>query len=606
MISRGRGFLFLALSVLFLGPAAPSFGADSIVCADDDDNGVVDIVKTAGLPDRDCDGELSVADGGNDCDDTDRWIRDGLTTYAAYEAAKGVCTSSQYRTCTGGTLSACTSAQLCERSTCYYVDTDSGSDSNGCTWAAPCATFAKLTSGGSITVGADTAIYLMGSADLTVASARTPDGGDGSAFIVFETEAAGTSSATKNIFARYPTSSAKISVGGASYCDGSPSLTADRCTGAKLSHSYWEVRGFEFSNYQGSGVWSIAGDNVFVHNNYMHDLTGVAANNQSCATFCDGCDNIVLSNNIINDCYDPAKTGAPGCGDTTCDRQNVCNVTFFGNSQNQNALYNSVGSSTAYGSNWHKLSRGIRWKHGNAPADMTVENLAQGNIIYRSVDRGISTNGAKTSVRGNLLIDIAGRAFGLTDEAGGDGYFIDGVNFINNTARTIDALTTQSATGYSIANGETLTSLPISAVYLTNNIIVDQNATCGSTENLMVNVFAYGNDTLYASIITGSKLNVNNNCWYNSNVSGLTDCFNVFGEDGPGTDGELVNFANWQSTYGFDVNGYNENPLLSAEQFRATSTNCTGKGWEAEWPTPSTGGSGGNIKLGGLRLKGRK
>jgi hypothetical protein len=539
--------------------AGNAWAADTHLCADDDKNGTIDILKGVGVPDRDCDGELSVADGGYDCDDTNPRIFNNQYVRVS---------STLYKQCVNGSYSSDTSAQLCERGTCYYVDTDTGSDANDCSWASPCASFAKLTTGGSIAMAADTAIYLKGSADYTTYTARTPDGGDGCNRIGWESEAAGTSSASKNIIALYPTSTANLSPN----CPN----TTDCCKGVKVGHNNWIVRDLDINGFFNSGVLITNGaDNIEVENVRIYDIQGEAANNIACFNACDGCDSLDVHHIFGYDCYDPTKTAS---GD---DRQNVGIVNFFGNSQDQVVRYSRIGYSVAPESSpYEKGGFGIRWKHGNQPSDMTLYNKALGNITS-NVTYGIAANGAKTTVQGNLVLDVP-LCFASLDQAGGDGYFLDGLAFEDNTCVTIDS---SVGTNRAVAFGGAYTTTPTIANSIARNVIYN-NETSYSSERNMVRVNPYGTTAEYTAMITNGYLQIENNCYYNPTYSagGLSNGFNIYGYG----DGTVSNFATYQSTYGFDTpGGYNENPSLDSS-YRATSTNCDGKGWEGYWPTTTT------------------
>ena len=102
----------------------------------------------------------------------------------------------------------------------------------------------------------------------------------------------------------------------------------------------------------------------------------------------------------------------------------------------------------------------------------------------------------------------------------------------------------------------------------------------------LIDDFYYGSSSLYTQIVTGNVLGFGQNCYYNSNVSGLTGGFNVFSYAGGGS---VVNFSNWVSTYKMDAGGYNENVALDTDM-KSTSTHCTGFGWVRGWPGANIAG----------------
>lgn len=547
----------IALILLFF--ASSAWAADTLFGSDDDNNGVIDIIKQVGQPDRDADGELSVADGGYDCDDTNPRIKNN--SYVRVDATN-------YKKCVNGSYTANTTAQLCERGTCYYVNPATGSDANPCTWASPCATFSKLTVGGSIAMAGDTAIYLMGATDLTTPVVRTPDGGDECPNVGIETEAAGTSSSSKNILAKYPTATAKINLN----CP----ARASCCQAIKIAHNNWTVRDLEITGNYGGGIDVTAGTNDEIDNLWIHDVKCFAGNNCSCVKVQNGSNNIDLHHGILTNCYDPALTLLAD------DRQNVAIVNFYGNSQNQVARYVRHGFSTPVRTSpFENAGGGIRWKHGNTPGDMSAINEAYGNIGYNE-DYGYNAQGAKTRIHGNLCLNCLNFG-GARDWGGGDGYFFDEIYVENNSAQIVGGDNPHAAMAFLNAPSSVTTI----ANRVRNNVIVDSQASYSGGETTMFKLFQYGSDALYTALVTNSLLSVSGNCWHNAAVgAGLANGFGVFSDNGSTSSGALVNFANFKlAPYNFDASplGYNENPLFTSD-YRATSTNCTGKGWQAEWP----------------------
>lgn len=556
-----------------------ALAADTMLCADNDSNGIVDIVKSVGVIDRDCDGEGSVGDGGSDCDDMDPMIYSGAFT------SKG-CGAGEYHYCEGGVYktgpsgstgnNGCTSSPLCERGTCYYVSPQSGSDTNACTWAAPCATFTKLVNG-TITQTTNMAIYLLGATNLTV-----PASLGANTYTVFDTKVAGTSPASKNIIARYPTSTAQITVSGTcAYNNG------NTCRGISIEHSNWELRGFDLrGGYLGSGLRLYGSpDDVEIHGNFIKAVQGLAANNVAgINTGQDGSDNVDIHHNIVVDVQDPQKTLV---GD---NRQNVYLINLFGNSQNQIVRYNKMGYSHSPPSSPYEVQGGgIRWKHGNFLADMTNPNRAYGNIIWSTEGSSIQWQGPKIYVYGNLILDSGG-GMGSAGNSGGDGYFIDDDRVFNNTLVVRE---TGSSTFQAFYLAHALTSYPSVVAQVTSNIIYDNNDAYANGETAIAGIMRYGSNAEFDAVVTGGKLSISGNCWFNPNISGLTNGFDVF--DQGESSGSRVNFAGFRATYGYDTGGYNENPTLNSD-YAAQSANCLGRGWVASWPAVVSGRIGNAAK----------
>ena len=141
---------YLALVAALLCTAVPltqvpldAYATDSIVCADDDNDGTFTKIKSSGLIDRDCDGEVDSSSGsGTDCDDTNPLIHN--KSYVRVD-------STHYKYCNLGTYTSSTTTTLGECAVNYYVDPGAGSNLHDCsTPALACADFTKLSSGGTL------------------------------------------------------------------------------------------------------------------------------------------------------------------------------------------------------------------------------------------------------------------------------------------------------------------------------------------------------------------------------------------------------------------------------------------------------------------------
>lgn len=565
---RGRLLSLLLLLGAVFAPT-PSLAVD-LLCTDSDNDGVFNTPKAVGQLDRDCDGELSVADGGFDCDDLDPLIRNGERTYQVYEVAKAVCAAGQYRTCSSGTLSSCGSAALADRATVLYGSV--GGSGTTCSKASPCA-WCSLSTGGSNVgkITSTTQIVLTGTTNVTAACPHTPDGGDSCDGVGIDLTTAGTSSASPNILQRDPGSSADIA------------LTTGYAICAKkvtLHASNWIVRGFDLTAGLDDGIRIYTSSGIEIYNNRIHDIDGDANNNLS------GIDaggtsasNVVIHHNLITNIADSTRSLAGS------DRQNVAAITLF-EEDNRSVHHNFIGYDHAVGSTpYYKQGQGIRFKHGKNPAGSPIGQTVYDNVIWNTEIYGIGTGTSNADIYGNLILD-AGACISSLDLGGGDGYFIENLRIRDNTCRVATSKWVGGALRFT--NASTVT-VPTTGVTVSNNVIVDADTSYGGGNyDAMVEVFSYGSNSLYTSLITGNKFAFSSNCYYDANIAGLTNGFQVFTDVGSGSSGSQVDFSNWKSTYSQDTSGsFNANPTLDAN-FAVTTTCSTTGGWVNQWPTTST------------------
>jgi len=558
----------IALILLFFVQTA--WAADTVLCGDDDDNGVVDLIKTAGLVDRDCDGEASVADGGYDCDDTSARIHNGSVTTSG-------CTA-QYRTCTNGVYSACTSANIAEKTNNYYVSaTGSGTT---CSYASPCLPSA-VSSGGAVTIVAPAAVYTVGSTDF-------------SGSMIMNLTVAGSSNSVRNLLARDPLSTAKWNTNAG---------CAAPCSTIKVTANNWDIRGHEVTggDTTSSGGIRVSGANISVFDNYVHDAAG-ANNNNLAGIYVDGSGSaITVRNNIINDTYDPTRTLAAS------DRQNTWNLGAFVGQGHQ--FYNNiVGYSHAVNTApLEKQGGGIRIKHAQPAASVTAVSEIKNNIIYNTEISGIALLGAGEWGHGNLEVGVS-HCFG-TGDSGNASLELTNIKFYNNTCVAGAHLTLGTETGGAIdLLGNAFTpdlGGTAGGWNATGNVINDSAQTTYGGGNF-INLFRispYGSNADFTTYITGGVVTLNNNCYYNSVIgAALTTGFGVYA-DSAAAFGSNTNFAGWQSTYSQDSTGVVGNMALDSN-YRYTAICPSNIGWSAEWPTASS--SSASARKGQKNGSGRK
>jgi hypothetical protein len=590
--SAASVFLCGLVTCVFVVSTAVSAVGDTLLCADDDDDGIVEVFKSVGLPDRDCDTELSVADGGNDCNDLHSQIRNG--TFSSDGCSAGeyhYCENGVYKTGPGGSLG-CTSAAPTERATNYYVNTDSGNDSNDCSNASPCATFTKFSAGGSITVGGDTAIYLRGSAPLTDTNTgnRVP-------LVTFRTQSAGTSAELQNIIAHDPRGPrTTIAPTGCS-------TSVSDCVKFEIEDDNWWVRGFEITGGHDDGIKLVGADNLRASDNWVHDIDGRNNDNLTgidVSGSIPGDTNIRVDHNIINDVWDAdVNSGSNPTSAAQFDSTTMIRTWKANNSIIEANYISNTLDPGPNGSFVKVAARGISGKHSCSAANCPDGIIYRYNIVTKIQGQGIQgLNVHKTKVYGNLVLTHTG--FAATENGGGDGYTIDGLDIHHNTSVVYDYNSTQAAIGI---NDTTSTGAyqasPTLGVYVRDNIVVDNQTTYDAAtgnEAKLITIGANGEDGHYEELfVTNHGENFpsgyfvsDGNCFYNPNIAGLTNGFCLYCET-PLSLGGGGNFATfWKTTMGMDALGFNEDPFSgaapSASDYRATSANCLGKGWEYYWP----------------------
>lgn len=578
----------LKLLILFLGLSSSALAADTKLCADDDNNGIIDVLKAVGKIDRDCDGAPSVADGGTDCDDTTPFIHDlSYTISGCNVGAYRYCEAGVYKTAPGGSSAVanggvgCTTTTIAEKTNNYYVSATGSGTSCLNNIAAPCLPSA-VSSGGAVTPVAPYAIYTVGSTDFS--------GSMKLAIVV-----SGTSAGNKSIVARDPLSTAKWNT--SSGC-------VAPCSTITTSANNLIIRGniVTAGDSTSSGGIRPDGNEITVFDNWVHDAVGANNNNVAGIYIKDGGLNLDVYNNIVSNTQDPSKTdagpvGAAGCVSPTflCVRQNVWNITGF-EGNGIDIHHNFVGYSHAPNTaSYYNQGGGIRFKHGSDPATRTAKSYIRRNSIWNTENPGTVNEGDKRWVYGNL---IQGSSFCGADSnssgpgAGNFNYFTDR-RFYNNTCVTgthvISAGTTSQA--YNVMGNSGSPALDGSSaggLIFTGNVINDSAQTSYGGGNFlgMLGMQPYGPDANYTAFITNRVLESSNNCFYNSAVTPLTSGFPIYSDNGSTSFGGTVNFANWKLTpYLQDTTSTNGNPTLSANLEVTTNCPVGTIGWEAEWPS---------------------
>lgn len=529
--------------------------------------GYADAVYSSGcdllLPEPDKDGDGYTSDGSLgsagttlvDCDDTDR------TVYPGVHVADG-CSGSDYKTCQGnGTFTSCQAGPLCEATgtgECKYIDCSSGDNANSGTYASPYATWGKVSggSGGALpsspfTLGPGDAVYLIGSGSCTTAF-NTTVGGTPDTPVLFDGTVSGDSS-NRILLARYPGSTALLTV-----TDG----TAFVLEGA----DYYTIRGFK-----GSTSWSSKATTSFVYgsfsdNTVISDLwvtraEGNGDNNNGCIAMSHS-NNVENRHNFLGDCVRAAgnvdNTAAimmlddegAGEGADHYHHHNVKFWTTYSNTANGSGLFGKHGANLAdVGENGHRYEHNYIINPRNAIMWAGSGLRASGNLVYWDAPG----NEVSTSVQrvAHIFDNFTGGR--MEDNR------IEGNTFINGSM-----LYWQIPTYASTA--EKLT--------FKRNVIVDNDDaySYGNNEGVVA-IAPYGSSANKTYFEANSQLDVDENCYFNTEATALVFPYFVF--SGGGSD---YSFADWKSTVGQDASSFNEDPVLDT-YYRATATNCENKGF---------------------------
>lgn len=572
--------------LLLLTVCSGAWAADTKLCSDDDNNGVIDIIKSSGKPDRDCDGELSVTDGGTDCDDTTPFIHNGSYTISGCTSAYRYCDAGVYKSGPGGSTAVanggqgCVTSNLTPKGTNYYLSpTGSGTT---CSAASPC-----LPSGlsGKVT-GGDTAVIVTGTGDFGTSEN-------------LQITASGTSSGSRNYLIKDPRSTAKFNT---------TSSCAAPCSTVKITGDNWIVQGLEITGGDptSSGGLRLDGSNQLAFNNWVHDAKGANANNVAGIYLKDGGSAIEVKTNIVSNTQDSSLTLQAGV------RQNVWNISGFVG-ENLDIHNNFVGYNHAVNTAPYEVQGGgIRYKHGADPAGITLRSYIRRNVVWNTEYTGTVTEGDKRWVYGNLILGSSGCGADAVASNGSFTYYTDR-RWYNNTCvtaahfyggtNTNQAYNVLANSGSTALNGSSAGGLIVSG-----NVIDDSAQTTYGGGNFlgMFGLQPYGPDANYTAFITNRVLESSNNCFYNSAIAGLTSGFPVFADNGSTSSGATVNFANWKlSPYLQDVASTNANPTLNSN-YEVTANCPTTIGWAAEWPTVSSSASARKGQENGSGRKGQK
>jgi len=573
------------LGAVQVGHCVPEICANTL-----DDDGTGGDAACSGIDD-DHDGYASVADGGNDCDDTDFQVIPGH--YYPCNAGTGANTGT--RLCqSNGTWGTCTAnsvTPLCEATgsgVCKYIDCANGNDSTGDgSYGNPWKSFKCLGAfetggtapGCNIDPNPGSVVYLKGSGTCT--DSYDPDGGSNprAINILYLNASRSGTSTNRLVFKRYPGGTASITCPGVWTSGNNSAETGTFGFCVQMENAaFVDFIDLDMGNGWGSILYANPADDLRVLRNYFHDEDGKADNNVAAMNSAASV-RVEMSHNRIKDIQDTHRTDEF----TT----NVSGAVFF-NDQfggDHKFNWNRVWCTQAPGAPNRRCGSCVKWKHGAksvAQGGMSVGNEMRGNICWNT-ENCLIANTSSMNVHGNLCYDALQYCFRF-EEGNGNYNVLQDAHLHHNTCVNAH-LANVSFENYAHS--------PYGPFVFTDNVNFDDTAFAGDTFGISID--QYGSDTEYGYLYP-SNLTLNRNLLWNSTTSGYK--WGLFaavsGDGGHGPAGNAgtntTNLTTWRGL-GFEANGAVENPTLSTDgSFTATSTNASGKGWRTESldapPTP--------------------
>ena len=503
-------------------------------------------------PSPDVDGDGYTTNGtklGYDCDDTDWQITPGVWRKVA----------SDYSYCqTNGTWS--TGVSTPDASTGsgvdYFIDCDAGSNGGG-THGSPWNIASYVTSqysgtpSGRIDLNAGDAVWIGG----TCTTQIDEDGVGGGVAYLFLIRNRDANSTDKIKILTWPGKArAKFNNTG-----------ADLSTIVHIQNSdYVELHGIEVQGGGDYGVHYSDSTGGLIKNAYVHDVDGVADNNNTGITFTQA-NNTYLTHSLLEDNWD---------NDSVVTKLNNRNFAAFGGTGNK-VLYSSFDFDDAAIIGATGEARQIGYKHGDTVTTSSSAFEAAYNIILDGA-MGVETGESGSNIHHNY---IEVRATGLSLED------IGGPFYPNNFLAEYNTIKADSCYNF---DWDSADSTPTNNI-VKKNVCTNNVASYNSEQGTQVHS-VYGNDALYTTVSSLSVIDFQQNCYYNAGAAALQ--FNFFSSDsGANNKGELYSFANWKLA---DTSGTNNKPIFDDDSFsenpsfdslnRATSTNCKNFGWMLDAP----------------------
>lgn len=502
-------------------------------------------------PDQDHDGHASVADGGDDCDDNDRNMYPGIVT------ASG-CSANQIRRCqSSGSYTSCvnlSSAVASDFGAQYngnlkFCDPTKTTDTGAGTFASPLNCKAFVDSGMSTyyAPSAGDVAYWLGTGNYTQTYSS------GGTRMWYLNGRSGTSS--HGILIYFASGAAIVGQGA------SPTLVYPMNINAS---DYIQAMNVNINGgYSSNGMFLTSDAHFTNYNPVIHDIRGDYTANPSA---------IRVTNSDFYQEY--SKLAYDNYDSTNPTNHNNVNGTVVFDSNQFGIYYGVVYNSSAYG-------YGDKIKHGYIGG---TNNFIKGNYYFNLGWAAVHFESSNTLISRNYW-DKVGQSQGLAIE--NDGCDSSNCEF---TGSVVELNTGRNSPGLEFIPDSTYAAIGSPALTFRKNIIINSRSSSFDTAGVdgMNRIDHYGSNALYTDVITGGKLVINYNCYFQQNGVALFNT--IFGDIASGSFGNTYStFAAYQAA-GWDVNGFSKDPALDSYS-RATDPSCKDFGWmltsDAATPTPT-------------------
>lgn len=524
--------------------------------ADLDLDSDVDVACPAG--DVDGDGYTTT-----DCDDTNRYMYPGITTTAG-------CSAGQYKQCTGPSYTACANISTYDpggADDAFWVSADETDCSGAGTYADPedyrCH-FNTGMSGYTAPTSGDYIILKCSGGDYTAKWGAAPE---------------------RMFYLNNINGVHIVNEPGCAFWEAGYGLgTVINGQGTSPNYIFpvnifdslgTEIRGLEIDGtggYSTTGI-NFAGEGGRVHGNYVHDIDGESGDNNTCI-YNNNTNNHEVDHNLTKNCVEIG----------TEDNSNNVNILTM-ESESGVLVHHNVsigGGAQGYGNC-------IKSKHGGVGASGQTIDIYK-NICYNFRQKGIVAGCIDNLHIYNNFLHTTGTIDGSStlgypislEEGGGGDDECDNIIIERNTIFAGSSWTLNPPDDYAAFGNP--------AVTVRYNIFQDNQAAdySGDPPDGFGRMWQYGSDADFTALVTGNRIVIDENCYYNSESTPLE--FNIFGDNGSTSLGAAyADFTAYVAGTPFDTNSHEENPLLDVYG-RATSANCDEYGWLLT--SEETGGGG--------------
>ncbi|MHC4739604.1 MAG: right-handed parallel beta-helix repeat-containing protein, partial [Planctomycetota bacterium] len=294
--------------------------------------------------------------------------------------------------------------------------------------------------------------------------------------------------------------------------------------GIRLMRSSWfEIQGLEMIHGTPAAI-TLGCDNIKIHDVYIHDNNGTDCQGGISSTQCSG---VEIYDSIFHDNFDPLHMAGT-------------NIIIFGGATIRDCEFYQEQPTSPY------PQIGIRSKHGSPDPN---EFFHVYNNTFTDIQRwAFQTGTGNTHFHHNLIV------------RGGDAIqSFDGGGTTHQTNQLFEYNTVYGTASVGFTFNPTISHLsedypsdPMDMVFQ-NNIVYDLST---SYNRGVVAVGHYMSEQLY--YLTIPSLTFSNNCYYNPNIAVQFD----FAASDNEPQGDYYTFAEWQSTYGYDLDSVEADPLF--------------------------------------------